>query len=62
LGAERRFIIKLKPIEPIIIVFCHPANLTSKRNIIASHVTNDHVYNEPSSMGICKMYKEAHSP
>lgn len=55
-------ITKLKPIEAIIIVvLCYPANLTSKKNIVASDVTIDLVYNELDSCDIYKMYKEAHS-
>jgi hypothetical protein len=55
-------VIKVKPVGSIIVVFCHPANLTFEGNIVAGHTTIDPVYNEPNSWDICKMHRETRSP
>jgi hypothetical protein len=62
LKVQGRVITKLKAVRPILIILCHPASLTPEGNIAHGHLAIDHVYTEPDSWDICKMYKEARSP
>ena len=62
LKGEGMVFAKVKAVDSVIVILCHPGSSASRLNLIAENVSIDPVYIEPDTWDICTNFKETRNP